>query len=372
MGSMYRYVLLLAALAGSACAGAQSARPQPAAANTSHAAATTSSSPPVTYETAALPEDRAHAWEMLRAASGLGDPSLKPFYLSAHYKTYDAYGKPKGEGSLAYVWAGAHKWRVTYMEGAAAWSQWRTEKGTYLPKDQCQPLQYPADLIIEQFLNPLGSEESDKTAPAHFTKQLFGRTMLSCFTTDASSGQEYTKNWTGLKRACTVPDRPLLLLRQGDYNVFFEQPVAFQHRIAAKRILMKDGADAVVDVDLDLLETANSAQIKSLEPPADAALNPDLPAAASPAYTAGYIINRTKPFYPETMKQRGIQGTVRLAGTIGVDGKMKDLQVLHSPALDLTDSAEEAVKRWIYSPYMKDGKPVEVQTRVNVTFTLGH
>jgi protein TonB len=37
----------------------------------------------------------------------------------------------------------------------------------------------------------------------------------------------------------------------------------------------------------------------------------------------------------------------------------------------LRQSALDAVKNWRYKPYMLDGGPVEVDTTVNVNFTLG-
>jgi len=30
------------------------------------------------------------------------------------------------------------------------------------------------------------------------------------------------------------------------------------------------------------------------------------------------------------------------------------------------------VKSWTYSPYLLNGQPVEVETTINVVFTLGH
>jgi protein TonB len=37
----------------------------------------------------------------------------------------------------------------------------------------------------------------------------------------------------------------------------------------------------------------------------------------------------------------------------------------------LAQAALDAVRNWRYRPYLLNGEPVEVQTTVNVTFTLG-
>jgi len=37
----------------------------------------------------------------------------------------------------------------------------------------------------------------------------------------------------------------------------------------------------------------------------------------------------------------------------------------------LAQAAMDAVSQWIYRPYLLNGQPVEVETQVNVVFTLG-
>jgi protein TonB len=44
--------------------------------------------------------------------------------------------------------------------------------------------------------------------------------------------------------------------------------------------------------------------------------------------------------------------------------------VISGPAL-LQQAALNAVSTWLYRPYLLDGQPVEVETTVNVSFTLG-
>ncbi len=36
----------------------------------------------------------------------------------------------------------------------------------------------------------------------------------------------------------------------------------------------------------------------------------------------------------------------------------------------LTEAAMDAVKQWLYKPYYLNGEPVEVETTINVNFTL--
>ena len=49
---------------------------------------------------------------------------------------------------------------------------------------------------------------------------------------------------------------------------------------------------------------------------------------------------------------------------------MEHLRVVGGPAL-LIPAAIEAVKRWVYKPFLLNGEPVEVETRITVHFGLG-
>jgi TonB family protein len=80
-------------------------------------------------------------------------------------------------------------------------------------------------------------------------------------------------------------------------------------------------------------------------------------------------ISAPKPVYPPLAKQARIQGLVRLNVTINRDGTVQDVQVVSGHPL-LIDVATDAVRQWVYRPTLLNGEPVEVQTVVDVNFTL--
>jgi len=85
---------------------------------------------------------------------------------------------------------------------------------------------------------------------------------------------------------------------------------------------------------------------------------------------AGNKIGGTDVRYPAIAKAARIQGTVVLQATISKGGTIEGLRVLSGPPM-LQQAAEEAVRTWRYRPYLLNGEPVEVETQVNVVFTLG-
>ncbi|MGA2991597.1 MAG: TonB family protein [Candidatus Korobacteraceae bacterium] len=83
----------------------------------------------------------------------------------------------------------------------------------------------------------------------------------------------------------------------------------------------------------------------------------------------GNLIHDVRPQYPPLARQARIQGIVVLLAVIGKDGSVRDLHVKSGSPL-LAQAAMDAVKQWRYRPYLLNGQPVEVDTQININFTL--
>jgi TonB family protein len=81
----------------------------------------------------------------------------------------------------------------------------------------------------------------------------------------------------------------------------------------------------------------------------------------------GQLIRRFDPEYPIIARDQHAEGTVRLNVTIGPDGVVRGIALLGGPRL-LVEAAESAVRQWRYTPTTLDGKPVEFQREVDLTF----
>jgi protein TonB len=83
----------------------------------------------------------------------------------------------------------------------------------------------------------------------------------------------------------------------------------------------------------------------------------------------GMLIDKVLPIYPVVARQMRVAGAVLLQATISRDGTIENLRVVSGPAL-LQAAALEAVRQWRYRPYLLNGEPVEVETTINVDFTM--
>jgi protein TonB len=84
---------------------------------------------------------------------------------------------------------------------------------------------------------------------------------------------------------------------------------------------------------------------------------------------AARLVNRVQPVYPPLARQTRISGTVKLHAIIGKNGAVEQLQVLSGHPL-LVQSALDAVRQWRYQPTLLNGDPVEVDTEIDVIFSL--
>ena len=90
----------------------------------------------------------------------------------------------------------------------------------------------------------------------------------------------------------------------------------------------------------------------------------------SAGVAGGLLIQRTTPIYPAIAKSARVTGTVVLKATISKTGIIENLHVVSGPAM-LSQAAVDAVRTWRYNPYKLNNEPVEIDTTVNVIFTLG-
>jgi len=89
----------------------------------------------------------------------------------------------------------------------------------------------------------------------------------------------------------------------------------------------------------------------------------------SQGVSAGLLIRKVNPNYPPLARQARIQGQVLLQAEISKDGSIQNLRLISGHPM-LAPAAIEAVKQWKYKPYLLNGEPVEVETTVQVNFTL--
>jgi VWFA-related protein/TonB family protein len=79
---------------------------------------------------------------------------------------------------------------------------------------------------------------------------------------------------------------------------------------------------------------------------------------------------KVEPEYPLEVRARGVQGTVLVAVTVGVDGVPKDIRIAQSLDPGLDAAALAAAAQWQFQPARQNGQPVEAPATLQFIFRL--
>lgn len=83
------------------------------------------------------------------------------------------------------------------------------------------------------------------------------------------------------------------------------------------------------------------------------------------------LTKEVKPVYTDDAKARAVQGTVEVVAIVKADGTVdEDVRVTRSLDKDLDQEAIKATRQWTFRPGTKDGKAVDVEVNIELTFTL--
>ncbi|HEY6766101.1 MAG TPA: energy transducer TonB [Candidatus Sulfotelmatobacter sp.] len=82
------------------------------------------------------------------------------------------------------------------------------------------------------------------------------------------------------------------------------------------------------------------------------------------------IVDKESPKYPETARQQYREGTVTFDVLIGKEGTTHLRHLLKGAGSDLDESARSALSHWRYDPARCNGQPVQVETVLQVNYTL--
>lgn len=82
------------------------------------------------------------------------------------------------------------------------------------------------------------------------------------------------------------------------------------------------------------------------------------------------LVHQVNPTLPTEARQQHVQGTVVLHAIIDRDGNVARLEPVSGPS-ELVQAAVEAVRQWRFKPTLLNGDPVEMDTTITITFTVG-
>jgi len=104
------------------------------------------------------------------------------------------------------------------------------------------------------------------------------------------------------------------------------------------------------------------------EPAPDAAVEADDDDFSPPQIVLG---TQKQPVYPPAAFNARYAGSVLVEMTVQKDGTVGDVKVIECtrPKVGFEEAAMDAVKKWKFQPGLENGEPIEVTTRIKLSFT---
>ncbi|MGA2807974.1 MAG: energy transducer TonB [Terracidiphilus sp.] len=317
--------------------------------------------------------------EIFAAATSLynfSDAALKPWRLKATYQLYDEKGEPSEQGTYEYWWVSPHVYRSTWTRPGATHTDWHTADGKHAYLVTGGPLRFFEYKLQGALLSPLPDSLDVDPAMARMERQTvsFGSIKLPCIMVIPLMPEHELLQTVPLglfSTYCFDPQKPILRVNYsfGTVAMEFNKIVKVQNSYLPREILLFEGKRKILSAEVDTI-TGLAPSDPALTPAPEATVVGMEKVQISAGIAVGNLIKKQIPIYPQDAKIAHVSGTVVLKATIGVDGGIHDLRIVLAPWPSLAASALWAVSHWEYRPYLLNGKPVDVETTINVIFAL--
>jgi len=324
-----------------------------------------------------LPKDPDAVFVAAAPYYDFSNAGLKPWHLIASFQLYDDQGKASENGTYEYWWASPQVYRTAFKRPSSTQSYWHTIDGKHTILNTGEARSFAEDKLEKALFSPLPMESDLDPKRTEFQRENFPAKGVTapCFMLVPQMkifGADQNIPLGLFPTYCFDENNPVLLAKfsMGSVAGQFNKIVKVQGRYLPREVTLSEHGHKILSATVDSI-TGLSPSDPALTPPADAQASSVDKINVAGGLATGMLIKEETPIYPGDAKAAHVSGTVVLQAIIGTDGGIHNLQVLQAPWPSLAQNALWAVSHWRYRPYLLNGQPVEVETTVNVVYSLG-
>lgn len=289
------------------------------------------------------------------ALNGLESAGLLPWHIVVTYDQFDEDGDNVHSGVYEEYWAGPKKYKRLYKSDNLNQTDFATEKGLYRVGDQQWP--DPAQTQVRaEVAAPFSYGASLEDVHGRNLERVFGDYKLQCVLIErervVSDPTQY----------CFEPDTSTLRYSRGLgwFQTVYNQIVAFQGRNIGREVDVTEGGKAYLQLRVDKIEMIANVEDAMFVPPKDAVG----PFGGRISGVRAQVIKTGTGFPRMPASLRGQHVVVTVQIVIGKDGHVLSAHGVSGPR-EAYKACEDAVRQWIFKPFLVLDKPVEVEQKID-------
>jgi len=287
------------------------------------------------------------------ALSGLQSTDLLPWHIVVTYDQFDEDGDNVHSGAYEEYWAAAKKYKRIYKSDNFNQTDYATDKGLYRHGDQRWPSSAESQVRAE-VVTPFSYAATLHGFHGRNLERTFSGYKLQCVLIENDSAISDPTQY------CFEPDSSILRYSRGFgwFQTVYNRIVPFQGRNLAQEVDVTDGGKPYLKLRVETIESLSHVDDANFVPPSDAvALQGDRVSGVRPV-----AINTSSfPQWPASLRTQHF--TVKLEIVIGKNGHVISAHGVSGPP-EGYKACEDAVRKWVFKPYLVLDKPVEVEQKV--------
>ena len=324
--------------------------------------------PPAKGGDVSTPTDPKERLEMGRKVNGLRGLAPLPWHLKASFEVFDQEGKSRDKGTYEEWRVNTKQYKLAFHSAELSLEEYGTDQGIFRTGGQDWPSS-PAGRVRSKIAQPIPLRVGIANSELKDSERTFGSLKLPC-TAVVSEGAKKVAEDADVY--CFAATNGVLLYASSTKKAFqtlFQHISTIHGQYVARDVQEFLGGRPWLSIHVETAESLDPTHLPDLTVPASA-LPVNRRADGSEVVTTGRLIKSATPEYPLGAKAQHAEGVVMVSALVGMDGHVKKADVLAGPPL-LHQAAMDAVRKWVYSPFLMDGEPVETEVLVRVEFRLG-
>ena len=304
----------------------------------------------------------------LRDSTSLYRKDLQPWDLKLSFSLNDFSGKQQDTGTVDVQW---------HPMPGSSFGKTTTEVQSKLIQGSISAALRTTDLkvlrealliqkLIDETVNPIDVLQTDGLEVKQQLRK-FGSVELSCLR--VSPKVDSFSVASQAPTFCFQPDMPNVLRARltTTENSLRNRVGKFQNiNLTLDNTLFYDGRIAISG-KAESLHVTSSDNVPAVSSGPEVG-EPSL--AVAGGVVAGQKIAGSNVVYPPMSRMAHEEGSVVISAVIDKSGHIGRLVPIASPSGLLTDAAMDAIKTYVYKPYLLNGQPTEVDTTITVNFHL--